>query len=171
MPDQTFRWLVSRVLNLVAFFFFLKSRENFFDICFVRVGGLLFLQEILIFERRAFYSSFDSYDRHHDMRLDVDNMTYEELLALEERIGNVSTGLADEDVSKCLSVKMFSSSTSSASADEAAQKCSICQEEYEDNEEIGTLSCGHDHHTDCIKKWLVQKNECPICKAPALKTG
>ncbi|XP_020249954.1 probable E3 ubiquitin-protein ligase RHG1A [Asparagus officinalis] len=28
------------------------------------------------------------YDRHRDMRLDVDNMSYEELLALTERIGN-----------------------------------------------------------------------------------
>jgi len=123
----------------------------------------------LVFERSAYYGSVDLYDRHRDMRLDVDNMTYEELLALEERIGNVSTGLTDESFAKCLKIRTYSSSTESSAADETSQKCSICQEEYEDKDELGTLQCGHDHHTKCIKQWLLQKNECPICKAPALK--
>ncbi|GKB00004.1 hypothetical protein Tco_0827997 [Tanacetum coccineum] len=34
----------------------------------------------------------DLHDRHQDMRLDVDNMPYEELLALEERIEDVKMG-------------------------------------------------------------------------------
>ncbi|KAG8083227.1 hypothetical protein GUJ93_ZPchr0015g6750 [Zizania palustris] len=33
-------------------------------------------------------------DEHGDMRLDIGRMTYEELLALEEQIGDVNTGLA-----------------------------------------------------------------------------
>lgn len=126
-------------------------------------------EDVLVFERSAYYGSVDLYDRHRDMRLDVDNMTYEELLALEERIGNVSTGLTDESFAKCLKIRTYSSSTESSAADETSQKCSICQEEYEDKDELGTLQCGHDHHTKCIKQWLLQKNECPICKAPALK--
>eukprot|EP00252_Welwitschia_mirabilis_P018664 TRINITY_DN4154_c0_g1_i2.p1 TRINITY_DN4154_c0_g1~~TRINITY_DN4154_c0_g1_i2.p1 ORF type:complete len:106 (-),score=15.30 TRINITY_DN4154_c0_g1_i2:257-574(-) len=105
------------------------------------------------------------------MRLDVDNMTYEELLALEERIGSVNTGLTDETVSKCLTIKRYLASTEVESTDENTQKCSICQEEYEINDEIGTLKCGHEHHTQCIMKWLLQKNECPICKAPASKNN
>lgn len=44
------------------------------------------------------------------------------------------------------------------------------QEEYNDEDDIGTLDCGHDFHTKCIKQWLMQKNLCPICKTTALLT-
>lgn len=44
------------------------------------------------------------------------------------------------------------------------------QEEYVIGETIGTLDCGHDFHTDCVKQWLVQKNLCPICKMTGLGT-
>lgn len=42
------------------------------------------------------------------------------------------------------------------------------QEEYNDGDNLGTLECGHDFHTDCIKQWLTHKNLCPICKTTAL---
>lgn len=38
------------------------------------------------------------------------------------------------------------------------------QEEYVVGESVGTLDCGHDFHSHCIKQWLRQKNTCPICK-------
>ncbi|KAJ0640233.1 putative transcription factor C2H2 family [Helianthus annuus] len=41
-------------------------------------------------------------------------------------------------------------------------------EEYDTGDNIGSLDCGHDFHTDCIKQWLAQKNICPICKMPGL---
>lgn len=71
--------------------------------------------------------SADTHDAYRDMRLDIDNMTYEvnvgllffqkllllfffiynlvvcfmqELLALEERMGKVSTGVTEENISK-----------------------------------------------------------------------
>ena len=39
-----------------------------------------------------------------------------------------------------------------------------------DGEDIGTLDCGHEFHSDCIKQWLAHKNICPICKMTALVT-
>ncbi|GJY77322.1 hypothetical protein Tco_0482438, partial [Tanacetum coccineum] len=44
----------------------------------------------------------DLHDRHRDMRLDVDNLSCEELLALEERIGDVKTGLTDDVILKSM---------------------------------------------------------------------
>ncbi|CAL5391359.1 unnamed protein product [Camellia sinensis] len=41
-------------------------------------------------------------NQYGNMRLDVDDMSYEELLALGERIGNVNTGLSEDMISKCL---------------------------------------------------------------------
>lgn len=41
-------------------------------------------------------------------------------------------------------------------------ECIICLEEYGDNP-IRTLKCSHSFHKKCIDKWILQKNECPIC--------
>ena len=41
------------------------------------------------------------------------------------------------------------------------------QEEFVEEDELGRLDCGHGYHSVCIKQWLVQKNECPICKSSA----
>ncbi|KAH0720864.1 hypothetical protein KY290_005882 [Solanum tuberosum] len=46
--------------------------------------------------------------------------------------------------------------------------CSICLSVYEHEENIGALQCGHEYHTDCIKQWLLRKNDCPMCRASIL---
>ncbi|CAI9754562.1 unnamed protein product [Fraxinus pennsylvanica] len=107
-------------------------------------------------------------DKYRDWRLDVDNMSYEELLQLGDRIGHVSTGLKEDEISCCLrrnKVPMLDNLSSKFT--ETERKCSICQEEYETDGETGKLNCGHFYHIHCIKQWLVQKNICPICKKPA----
>ncbi|CAI9786965.1 unnamed protein product [Fraxinus pennsylvanica] len=55
--------------------------------------------------------------------------------------------------------------------EEGPEICVVCQGEYEENESVGILRCGHEYHVDCITKWLLQKNVCPICKAEALQTN
>ncbi|KAF8395202.1 hypothetical protein HHK36_019145 [Tetracentron sinense] len=121
-------------------------------------------EALLMVDRSVMYGSRNLFDQHRDMRLDIDNMSYEELLALGERIGNVSTGLSEDLISKCLM------ETVNCSSDQIQEEgnCSICLEQYKNREEVGVLKCGHDYHAGCIKKWLLIKNVCPICKAPAL---
>lgn len=41
------------------------------------------------------------------------------------------------------------------------------QEEYQVNEDLRKLGCGHSYHLSCIKQWLQQKNACPVCKLAA----
>nr|XP_043621161.1 E3 ubiquitin-protein ligase MBR2 [Erigeron canadensis]XP_043621162.1 E3 ubiquitin-protein ligase MBR2 [Erigeron canadensis]XP_043621163.1 E3 ubiquitin-protein ligase MBR2 [Erigeron canadensis] len=106
------------------------------------------------------------HDRHRDLRLDVDNMSYEELLALEERIGDVNTGLSEEVILK--SMKQKKHIAFMAFSTQHLEPCCICQEEYDTGDDIGSLDCGHDFHRDCIKQWLAQKNICPICKMTGL---
>lgn len=127
-----------------------------------------FLSDELL-DRSLVYNGLDVPDQHSGMRLDVDNMSYEELLALEERIGNVNTGLSDDIIAKCLKQSTYASSniTAAAVSQESEIKCSICQEEYLEEDGLGKLDCGHSYHTTCIKQWLMQKNQCPICKAAA----
>ncbi|CAN4075562.1 unnamed protein product [Withania somnifera] len=111
-------------------------------------------------------------DQHRDMRLDIDQMSYEELLALGEQIGNVTTGLSDEIIVSRLKTRSFSSVPCTleiaACLDHETDFCVICQTDYNNQETIGTLDCGHEYHAECIKKWLVVKNTCPICKSTGL---
>lgn len=47
--------------------------------------------------------------------------------------------------------------------------CAICQAEFEHEQSIGTLGCGHEYHTGCINQWLLRKKDCPMCRAPVLR--
>ncbi|XP_073100310.1 uncharacterized protein [Elaeis guineensis] len=123
---------------------------------------------VAIMDRPTFYDSRNFFDQHHDMRLDIDNMSYEELLALGDRIGIVSTGLSEDAISRCLMEILYCSSKQDQD-DEEELKCAICLEEYRGGESLGRLNCGHDFHASCIKQWLLIKNVCPICKASALE--
>ncbi|XP_019436945.1 PREDICTED: probable E3 ubiquitin-protein ligase RHG1A isoform X2 [Lupinus angustifolius] len=133
----------------------------------MRRGRNLRLEDVMILNQSLFPGIADSHDRHRDMRLDVDNMSYEELLALEERIGNVCVGLSEETVLKHLKQKKYSVE---AGSQHEAEPCCICQEEYKDRDNMGSLNCGHDFHMDCVKQWLMRKNLCPICKTTGLAT-
>ncbi|WRX13611.1 zinc finger protein [Theobroma cacao] len=122
--------------------------------------------DYMLFDPFIYHGMAETHDRHRDMRLDVDNMSYEELLALEERIGDVSTGLSEETILKLMKQQKYSSTTTESPQE--LEPCCICQEEYADGDDTGTLDCGHDFHTNCIKQWLMLKNLCPICKTTAL---
>ncbi|XP_019261321.1 PREDICTED: E3 ubiquitin ligase BIG BROTHER-like [Nicotiana attenuata] len=45
------------------------------------------------------------------------------------------------------------------------EACVICLLDYKEEDIIGTLKCGHEFHAGCVKKWLLQKNACPFCRA------
>lgn len=129
---------------------------------------------IALLEFPDHYEVENHIDHHRDMRLDIEDMSYEELLALGEHIGNVSTGLSEEIISSQLKVKTYISSPISINLEEAAcvdqesESCIICQDDYKSKDEIGILDCGHEYHADCLKKWLRMKNVCAICKSEAL---
>ena len=87
----------------------------------------------------------------------VDNMSYEELLALEERMGNVSKGLTKEKIDKLPREKFFKNKFSD-------DKCIICQYEFKNSEKLIVLPCKHCFHPDCIEEWLKNQKVCPYCK-------
>ncbi|XP_002976040.2 probable E3 ubiquitin-protein ligase HIP1 isoform X2 [Selaginella moellendorffii] len=123
--------------------------------------------ELLMLEATVLFGGMAVHDRHSDWRMDVDNMTYEELLALEEKMGNVSIGVSEERIAHGLQKCRFSTLFAGCGQD-GELKCSICQEEYRNGEQLGRIECGHKFHIGCIKQWLGHKNLCPICKATAV---
>ncbi|AQK92167.1 C-terminal zinc-finger [Zea mays] len=132
-------------------------------------------QNATVMDHSRIYEAGHVIDEHRDMRLDVDNMTYEELVALQEQIGDVNTGLTESYIQENLRSTFHVPGAASIS-DQFCElslendACIICQEEYEARELIGALECGHKYHEDCIKQWLMVKNVCPICKTTALSS-
>ena len=49
--------------------------------------------------------------------------------------------------------------------DEEKKKCLICLDNFKNNDDSIILPCIHIFHAECIKKWLKNKNSCPICKS------
>ncbi|KAA0059006.1 hypothetical protein IC582_016642 [Cucumis melo] len=145
------------------------------------IPQLRFLQadEVALLEIPDLYEVGNLVDHHRDMRLDIEDMSYEELLALGERIGNVSTGLTEESIKTQLKTRSYIASTTvvnleeeeeGSNLDQDVDYCIICQDHYQNLEKVGTLDCGHEYHASCLKKWLLVKNVCPICKSEALAT-
>ncbi|CAO2814828.1 unnamed protein product [Amaranthus hypochondriacus] len=108
-------------------------------------------------------------DRFEHLRMDIDDLSYEDLLALQEHIGYVRSGLREETIMELLKRRTYIEHvTRECDTLSDADICPICKEEYVDGEDIGVVQCGHEFHTECITKWLVTKNKCPICFDNAL---
>nr|GEX48897.1 hypothetical protein [Tanacetum cinerariifolium] len=127
---------------------------------------------VAILDISGFHEVRHSVDHHRDMRLDIDHMSYEELLALGEQIGSAGSGLSDDFILQHLKTRVFATSKSSESQDASCVdqelNCVICQTNYDNEEQIGVLDCGHEYHVECVKKWLTVKNTCPVCKSTGL---
>jgi len=44
------------------------------------------------------------------------------------------------------------------------EECCICCMELEADQESRVLSCGHEHHHECLILWLDEQNFCPVCR-------
>ncbi|EEF42126.1 E3 ubiquitin ligase BIG BROTHER-related [Ricinus communis] len=92
--------------------------------------------------------------------IDPDELSYEELLALGEFIGEEKRGLSIEEISKCLNPSKYKSVENKSEID----RCVICQVEYQGGEPlVSLLPCQHPYHSECIINWLQVKKICPIC--------
>ena len=87
-----------------------------------------------------------------------DRMTYEQLLELEEKVGNVSKGLTKNQIKKIPKIiynkNLFKNNDN---------KCVVCQYEFKNGENVTKLDCGHIFHTDCVDTWLSKNKVCPMC--------
>ena len=118
-------------------------------------------------------------DLSHPEEINVDEMSYEQLLELEELMGKVSKGLTPEQIEvafwfyrdsigHCYSSLRTKSRPREANVSVAllmANSCSVCQYEVATGETVKILPCDHIFHSDCITPWFGQQKTCPICGA------
>ena len=89
---------------------------------------------------------------------DPDKMTYEQLLELEEKVGNVSKGLSKAQIKKI--PRFIYQKNIHKNID---NKCVVCQYEFKNGDNVTKLNCGHVFHTDCVDTWLSKNKVCPMC--------
>jgi hypothetical protein len=103
---------------------------------------------------------------------DVDEMSYEQLLELQERIGFVSKGLTNDQIDRCVELR--------SAPNDTQEVCAICQEDLREVEAAPSRSevrdgapaptcaqirsCSHVFHHSCLRTWLAASKSCPLCK-------
>ena len=87
---------------------------------------------------------------------DVDNMTYEQLMELQENAGTVSRGLTKAQLDRIRPQIWLDGRTSST-------ECHICIEKFKMGIKYKELKCGHEYHATCIDEWLSKEKRCPVC--------
>ena len=42
--------------------------------------------------------------------------------------------------------------------------CSVCLDEFKDEDVLVKLNCEHIFHKDCLEPWLNNNRNCPLCR-------
>ncbi|XP_072326809.1 E3 ubiquitin-protein ligase Arkadia isoform X1 [Scyliorhinus torazame] len=103
--------------------------------------------------------------------------TYEDLLHLEERLGNVNRGASQGTIERCtyphkykkvitdLQRKLqYKQEDDDGIEDDTEEKCTICLSILEEGEDVRRLPCMHLFHQVCVDQWLTTNKKCPICR-------
>lgn len=84
---------------------------------------------------------------------------YEEYLELDEEVKNP----VPEELLASLPTNKFTEANKKNFSDEN-KMCTICQMNYEVDDEYIIVPCLHRFHSSCCKQWFAMKDTCPICK-------
>lgn len=109
--------------------------------------------------------------RYISSRMTGFGRTYEDLLHLEERLGNVNRGASQGTIERCTyphkykKRKLHGKQDDDEGAEEdTEEKCTICLSMLEEGEDVRRLPCMHLFHQLCVDQWLTTNKKCPICR-------
>ncbi|XP_069768072.1 E3 ubiquitin-protein ligase Arkadia isoform X5 [Narcine bancroftii] len=115
--------------------------------------------------------------RYISSRIPGFRATYEDLLHLEERLGNVNRGASQGTIERCtyphkykkaitdLQRKLqYKQEEEDGIEDDTEEKCTICLSILEEGEDVRRLPCMHLFHQVCVDQWLATNKKCPICR-------
>lgn len=72
-------------------------------------------------------------------------------------------GMKDQEINDNSIICKFEAEKN-AGLNEDYKKCSICQCDFENDEDIRIFVCLHRYHKDCADAWLKKKTWCPLCR-------
>ncbi|KAI9064647.1 hypothetical protein FKP32DRAFT_1625454 [Trametes sanguinea] len=119
------------------------------------------------------------YPPNHHMVTGPDNLdSYEALWELAELLGQVKPQVASwEDIEKSdLQIVKFSElgqyEREGKVASNCTERCLICLDDYQPDDDVRLMRCRHAFHKDCVDKWLqVGRNNCPACRSKGVSTA
>ncbi|XP_064645342.1 uncharacterized protein LOC135498811 [Lineus longissimus] len=98
-------------------------------------------------------------------RMMLHRPTYEELINLEERLGNVNRGANQATIERNTYPHKYKKvKRPEDNIEEDLEKCTICLCEFEEPEDVRRLPCMHLFHVECVDQWLMTNKKCPICR-------
>jgi len=75
------------------------------------------------------------------------------------------SGLIADIETVSYSPELFADEDKGESGEQEPPECSICQEEFEEGEELKKTPCGHYFHEPCLGQWLENyARSCPLCR-------
>ncbi|XP_051484442.1 E3 ubiquitin-protein ligase Arkadia isoform X3 [Apus apus] len=104
---------------------------------------------------------------------------FEELIHLEERLGNVNRGATQGTIERCTYPHKYKKVTTDwfsqrklhckqdgeeGTEEDTEEKCTICLSILEEGEDVRRLPCMHLFHQVCVDQWLITNKKCPICR-------
>jgi len=87
---------------------------------------------------------------------DVDRMSYEQLMEMQENAGHVNRGYSKAQID-CITTKMWYQGRTKEDS------CLICMEPFASGSRYKELKCGHEYDAKCIDQWLSSEKRCPVC--------
>lgn len=102
-----------------------------------------------------------------DVEDDSQELSYDTLLRLGERIGDVKSERwamrSHKEIAK-LPTFIYEGSDKIKEHNDSTSKCLICQEKYDQSDNLRVLPCKHCFHIECVDQWLATKDCCPYCR-------
>ncbi|KAF8517391.1 hypothetical protein BU17DRAFT_49790 [Hysterangium stoloniferum] len=137
------------------------------------IGGKLDIALTLIIMLIGYYPP------NHSIVTGADDMnSFEALWDLAELIGQAKPPVATKDDIEKSGLAVIKASAlpdydkAGKIASNTVEKCVICLDEYEPEDDVRLLSCRHAFHKNCIDKWLeTGRNNCPACRSKGVRTG
>lgn len=99
---------------------------------------------------------------------DPNNLSYDALLQLGERIGDVKEErwalIANKKIQEIPTVLFNQCMAEGKDENHTEVKCLICQFPYDDQDVLRRLPCGHCFHQECNDNWMKSKDTCAFCR-------
>ena len=162
-----------------------SSHESVYDSSILKLDGM---DEVVIPDKKIRIAI--DFPMLHPQMIPVDfghhNITRQELLKTisiiykhiyetEAKTGGYFQCTIEKDCIKCFDTVPYShvehSSCKEKNKEKEKECCSICFQEYKEDEKIATLKCKHTFHSACVKPWLEKRenNSCPLCRSSVIK--
>ncbi|KAF8583360.1 hypothetical protein K439DRAFT_1661343 [Ramaria rubella] len=118
------------------------------------------------------------YPPNHSIVTGADDMnSFEALWELADLLGQVKPPVASKEDIENSGLEILKASTlpdyekSGKVAYNTVERCLICLDDYEPDDDLRLLSCRHAFHKQCVDKWLEQgRNNCPACRSKGVPT-